>query len=194
MTIEVSMRKIVAVIGNSLAKEGSINYETAFKVGKLLIDNGYRLQCGGLNGVMLAVCKGAHASKKYKEGDVIGILPGFDSTVHNPYVDIPIATGLDLYRNIIVANANAVIAVGGGSGTLAEIASAWAMNKLIVGITCTEGWGSKLAGKPLDARVRYGEIDEDIIHAANSPEQAIEIINSKIDYYIKQYSGITPHN
>lgn len=192
------MRKIVAVVGNSLADENSVNYKLAFEIGKLLIDNGYRLQCGGLNGVMLAACKGAHASKKYREGDVIGILPGFDSTVHNPYVDIPIATGLDLYRNVIVANANAVIAVGGGSGTLSEIANAWAMHKLIVGLTPSEGWGSKLAGAPLDSRIRYNGgndgVAEDKIYAAATPEEALSIINDKIDYYIKSYSGITPHN
>ncbi|HQC54410.1 MAG TPA: TIGR00725 family protein [Clostridia bacterium] len=192
------MRKIVAVVGNSLASEDSVNFKLAFEVGKLLIDNGYRLQCGGLNGVMLAACKGAHASEKYREGDVIGILPGFDSTVHNPYVDIPIATGLDLYRNVIVANANAVIAVGGGSGTLSEIANAWAMHKLIVGLTPSEGWGSKLAGAPLDTRKRYNGnndgVSEDKIYAANTPEEAISIVNDKIDYYIKSYSGITPHN
>jgi len=188
------MRKIIAVIGNSKASEGSLNYDIAFSIGKLIIDNGYRLQCGGLNGVMAAACKGAHSSEKYREGDVIGILPGFDSEEANSYIDIPIATGLDLYRNVIVANADAVIAVGGAGGTLCEIANAWALKKLIVGITSSNGWAKKLAGIAIDDRVRYPEIPDDMIYPAKDSTEAIKIINDKISLYNASYHRITPHN
>lgn len=188
------MRKIIAVIGNSKAPEGSKNFDIAYSLGKLIIDNGYRLQCGGLNGVMSAACEGAHSSGKYREGDVIGILPGFDTGEANPFIDIPIATGLDLFRNVIVANANAVVAVGGAAGTLSEISNAWALKKLIIAITSSEGWGTKLAGMPLDDRVRYPEIPDDRIYAAKTPEDAIAIINEKILLYNRCYQRIVPGN
>ncbi|NLT18229.1 MAG: hypothetical protein BWX72_01999 [Firmicutes bacterium ADurb.Bin080] len=188
------MRKIIAVIGNSKAPEGSKNYDIAFLLGKLIVDNGYRLQCGGLNGVMGAACKGAHSSNKYTEGDVIGILPGFNTSEANEYIDIPIATGLDLYRNVIVANANAVIAVGGAAGTLSEIANAWALKKLIVAMSSSEGWAAKVAGKPLDDRVRYPDIPDDKIYTAENPEEALYIINQNLKKYEGSYTRITPHN
>ena len=72
------MKKIIAVCGNASCPEGTINYELAYSAGKAIIDHGYRLQCGGLRGVMLAACKGARSSKNYKEGDIIGIIPSFD--------------------------------------------------------------------------------------------------------------------
>jgi len=191
---EVFMRKIIAIIGNSKAPEGSKNYEIAFMLGKLIIDNGYRLQCGGLNGVMGAACKGAHTSNKYVEGDVIGILPGFNVNEANPFIDIPIATGLDLYRNVIVANANAVIAVGGAAGTLSEIANAWALKKLIVALASSEGWAEKVAGKPLDDKIRYKDIPDDRIYSADNPEEALMIINQNLSRYEGAYTRITPHN
>ena len=64
-------RKIVAIAGDAKIAEGSLKYKIAFEVGKALIDNGYRLQTGGLGGVMSAACQGAKSSEKYKEGDII---------------------------------------------------------------------------------------------------------------------------
>ena len=186
------MKKIIAVVGNARPPVGSLNEQIAFEVGKAIVDNGYRLQCGGLNGVMLAACKGAHASSNYKDGDVIGILPSFDISTANEYVDIAIPTGLDVYRNVIVASASAVIAVGGGAGTLCEIANAWALKKLVIGMTKATGWSAKLAGMSLDDRIRYPEYPEDQIYAANSTEEAMEYINKYIDGYDNVHKGITP--
>ena len=58
-------RKVVSVIGNRAVEEGSLRYKLAFETGKALVDNGYRVQSGGLGGIMRAVMKGAHASEKY---------------------------------------------------------------------------------------------------------------------------------
>ena len=187
------MKKIIAVVGNARPPVGSLNERIAFEVGKAIVDNGYRLQCGGLNGVMLAACKGAHASTNYKEGDVIGILPSFDVTTANEYVDIAIPTGLDVYRNVIVASASAVIAVGGGSGTLCEIANAWSLKKLVIGMTKADGWSAKLAGSRLDDRIRYAEYPDDQIYGAETAEEALEYINKYIHGYDDVHRGITPN-
>ena len=82
------MKKIIAVAGNAIAPDDSVNFKLAFDTGRAIIDNGYRLQCGGLNGVMRAACMGAKSSPKYTEGDIIGLLPSFDPNTANEYVDI----------------------------------------------------------------------------------------------------------
>ncbi|MFW5780573.1 MAG: acyl-CoA synthetase, partial [Bacillota bacterium] len=112
------MKKTVAIVGDAIIEPGSDKYKMAFEAGKALVDNGYRVQSGGLKGIMEAAFHGAKSSKNYKEGDTLAILPCFDRTWANQYTDVIVATGLDLYRNVIVANADAVVAIGGGSGTL----------------------------------------------------------------------------
>jgi uncharacterized protein (TIGR00725 family) len=87
--------------------------------------------CGGLGGVMEAACRGA----KDAGGTTIGILPGADRAAANPFVDVAIPTGLGEARNaLVVRAADAVIAVGGGYGTLSEVALALKAGKRVVGV------------------------------------------------------------
>ncbi len=128
-------KKIIAVIGGREATEELLSI--AEEVGKEIARAGAILLNGGLGGVML------HSSKGAKEagGLVIGILPQEDVKQANPYVDIPIATGLGIGRNVIIARtADAVVAVGGGYGTLSEIAFALQLGKPVVGVRT---WGIK---------------------------------------------------
>ena len=75
---------------------------------------------------MEAVCKGARSVN----GRTIGILPGDDKSDANPYVDVVIATGMGIGRNlIIVRSADAVISINGGFGTLSEISFASTIGK-----------------------------------------------------------------
>ncbi len=86
---------------------------------------------GGLGGAMEAACRGAKA----QNGTTIGILPGYDHAAANPSVDHIICTGLGQARNtLVVATAHAVIAVGGGVGTLSEIALALRLGRPVVAI------------------------------------------------------------
>ncbi len=120
---------IVAVIGNSACSHEEA--KVAETVGELLAERGVTVICGGLTGVMEAVCRGA----KSKGGLTIGILPGNDASQANPWVDIPIVTGLGEARNAIVAkSAQAVIAIGGGYGTLSEIAYALKSSIPVIGV------------------------------------------------------------
>ena len=95
---------------------------------------------------MEAACKGAHASARYREGDTIGVLPHFDPAEANPWVDIVLATGLDHARNGLVANADAVVAVGGGAGTLCEMTFAWMYKRLIVAVAVPGAGARSSAG------------------------------------------------
>ncbi len=120
---------IIAVCGGSAVSPEV--YQTARQVGGEVASAGAILVTGGLGGVMEAASQGA----KEKGGTVIGILPGTERRDANPYVDIPIVTGLGDGRNLlIVQTAEAVIALPGEYGTLSEIALALKIGRPVVSL------------------------------------------------------------
>lgn len=122
-------KTIIAVIGG--AETSQKNLEIAEEVGALLAKNGAILITGGLGGVMEAASRGA----KQAGGLVIGILPGTDKRLANEYVDIPIVTGMNQARNIIIARTcDCAIAIDGKYGTLSEIAYCLMFNVPVIGI------------------------------------------------------------
>lgn len=110
-------KKIIAVIGgHSCTPE--VEY-LAEELGKKLAKVVDYLACGGLSGVMKAVCKGFKAGN----GVTIGLIPSYDKKDANEFVDIVMPTGLGLARNVLVVkSADVVIALAGEAGTLSEIA------------------------------------------------------------------------
>lgn len=131
--------------------------ELAEAVGRELARRGAVLICGGLGGVMEAACKGA----REEGGITIGILPGEDRSEANPWVQIPIITGMGFARNAIVAkSAQAVIAIDGSYGTLSEIAHALQKGIPVIGLNT---WTLTLNGRE----------DNSIIPAQN-PVEAVE--------------------
>lgn len=183
-------RKIIAVIGDAKIEKDSLKYKLAFETGKVLVDNGFRVQSGGMAGVMEAVFAGAKSSKNYREGDTIAIVPSFNANEANQYADISIPTGLDLLRNAIVAGANAVVAIGGGAGTLSEMAFSWTLLKLIIAYKNVDGWSSKLADTKIDNKPRYEKIADDRVYGVETPEQMINVIKEKLNLYDKYHKGI----
>lgn len=182
------MRKIVSVVGDAYIEKDSLKFKMAYEMGKALVDNGYRVQSGGLGGVMEAAFMGAKASKNYKEGDTVAILPSFDAKEVNDYADVIIPTGIDMLRNGIVANASAVVAVGGGAGTLSEMALAWSLKRMVLAFNNVDGWSSKLAGTDIDGRIRYPFDDK--VWSVSSAEEAIKLINEKVNDYDIYHQGI----
>lgn len=184
------MKKLVSIIGDNYVERESKNFKFAYEMGKALVDNGYRVVSGGLGGVMQAAFEGAHASDFYQEGDTIALLPMFDRMQSNGFADIVIATGLDVYRNVIVANSDAVIAVGGGAGTLSEIASAWSLKRLMLAYADGDGWSGKVAGERMDHRIRYENIEEDKVFGVRTSDEAIAVIEKYINQYDQYWQGI----
>jgi uncharacterized protein (TIGR00725 family) len=149
-------KKIIAVIGGR--QPTSKETKLAEKVGRELAKRGAILVCGGLGGIMEAACKGASA----EGGITIGILPGENRQSANPYVQIPIATGLGYARNAAVAkSAQAVIAIGGSYGTLTEIGYALQTGIPVIGLNT---WTIS----------RNDKQDKSII-PAESPTEAVEM-------------------
>ncbi|MBO5412405.1 MAG: acyl-CoA synthetase [Clostridia bacterium] len=183
-------RKIVSVIGNRSIEKDGLRYKIAFELGKALVDNGYRVQTGGLLGVMEAVMAGAHASEHYQEGDTIALVPSFDTETANEYADIVIPTGLDVMRNALVANAYAVVGIGGGAGTLCEYSFAWTFDRLLIAFENTGGWSAKLANTRMDDDVRYPDVPDDRVYGVSEVQDAIKILNENIDKYTTRHKGI----
>jgi len=143
---DIRKRIRIAVIGGS--RPGRQALEAAFEVGRLIARAGAVVVCGGLGGVMEAASRGA----REEGGLVVGILPGAAPVDANPWVDVPIATGLGYTRNaLVVMNADAVIAVDGEYGTLSEIAYGKIHGKKVVGLATWEVKGVETAATPEDA-------------------------------------------
>ncbi len=181
-------RATVAVIGDGTAAEGSDAFRLGEGLGERLIAAGFRVVTGGYGGVMEAACRGAHRAAAYRPGDTIGILPGHDVDAANRYVDIALATGLGAGRNVLVAHADAVVAVGGGVGTLSEIAFAWMYGRLVVGFRIA-GWSGRLAGGRLDERIRFAAIPDDQVFGVDTPEEATAIIAARLPEYVRAAAG-----
>ena len=119
----------VAVVGASSA--GAELDAIAEEVGAALASAGATVVCGGLGGVMEAVCRGAKAAG----GLTVGVLPGTDGSEANAWVDVVVPTGMGEARNILVVrSAEVVVALGGEYGTLSEIALALRAGIPVVGV------------------------------------------------------------
>lgn len=163
-------RKVIAVVGSASPSTAPEILLLAQEIGQGIVDAGFVLVTGGMAGVMRAASQGARLSAKCGDGSVIGILPSYDRTSANEFVQIAIPSGMQLARNtLVVATADVVIAVGGGSGTLSEIALAWQLGRAIVAVTGCNGWSDELACRTLDAR---GTVP---IHPAENAAEAIKL-------------------
>lgn len=139
----------ISVIGSGAEHEAR-----AEEVGRLIAERGATLVCGGLDEVMAAAARGA----KSAGGATIGILPGESRAGANPWIDHVVVTGTGHARNLAVAaSGDAVIAVGGGFGTLSEIAYARILGRPVV--VLDPGW----------------DVAREGIERASTPEEAVEL-------------------
>ncbi len=137
---------VIAVVGDSSCSPEEA--KLAETVGELLAQQHVTVICGGLSGVMEAVCRGA----KSKGGLTVGILPGQDPSTANPWVDVPVVTGIGEARNaVVVKSAQAVIAIGGRYGTRSEIAYALKRRIRVIGLNT---WSLSRDGQEDDSIVR----------------------------------------
>ena len=159
----INKQKIIAVIGGGQCSKEEA--KIAEEVGRQLARQGAILVCGGLSGVMEAACKGASS----EGGVTIGILPGESRQAANPYVQIPIVTGLGYARNItVVKSAQAVIAIDGSYGTLSEISHALQSGIPVIGLNT---WTLSINSKQ----------DNSIIPARNATEAVDKALNLATD-------------
>ena len=144
---------VVSVAGSADAPENELVF--AYRLGFLLGSSGHVVACGGGAGVMEEVCRGAREAG----GLTIGILPGTEASEGGRWLDIALPSGLGLGRNRVVALAGfCLVAVGGGNGTLSEIAHALQSGRPVC---CYGRWegipGVSRAGTPEEA---YAFVEE----------------------------------
>ena len=153
-------KKFIAVIGGGQLSPQETRL--AEEVGRELAKRGAILICGGLGGVMEAACKGAQS----EGGVTVGILPGDSRQAANPYVQIPVVTGIGYARNLaVVKSGQAVIAIGGSYGTLSEIGHALRSGVPVIGLNT---WSLSRNGQP----------DNSIILAQNPAEAVNKALDS----------------
>lgn len=174
----------IGIIGNgSLDPDADAHKgDIARELGERLVDAGFRIVCGGKGGVMRRACAGARDSHTYREGDTIGILPGGGVERANEFVDIVIPTSLGHARNGVVAQSDAVVAVGGGAGTLSEMCFAWIHDRLVIGLR-VEGWSGRLADQPIDERQRFAHIDDDCVWGADTAQDVVALLEEQLPRY-----------
>jgi len=133
-------------------------YEDTLEIGRRLAHEGYLVFCGGGPGVMEAIAKGVHN----EGGIVVGVLKGDDLDEGNKYITVPIATGIGIARNAILAyNCDAAIAISGQYGTLSEIAYAFQLKKPVIG---------------------YKTWDIGPVIQANTPEEVVSKLKKELNY------------
>lgn len=154
-------------------------YTLAEDIGRLLAEKGAVLICGGKGGIMEAACRGA----KSANGITVGVVAGNQRGVCNPYVDVEVVSGATncAEESLIISMSDAMIILGGGAGTLQEIATAYRNNKPLVAVEGLDGWGKKLANTYLD----YRELTK--IELAHSAEEAVEWALRQRDSSSKKY-------
>ena len=165
-------RKLIAVLGSASENCTAAQYDFALELGKALVEAGFRLLTGGYDGIMEAALKGAKNAANYHEGDTLAVIMSLNPDDANDYADIVIASGINYARNqIITASADAVVAIGGATGTLSELAFAWRLKKPIIAVVGLDGWSEKLANKKID------ETRDDKILPAKSVKEVIELLH-----------------
>jgi uncharacterized protein (TIGR00725 family) len=141
----------IAVVGYNKDRCTEQARNIAYEVGKEVARAGAVLVCGGLGGVMESACKGARENN----GLTVGIIPQEEFSFANGYCDVVICTGIGFARDFIIASsADGIIAIGGGVGTLIEMAVGYMTKKSIVVIAGSGGVADTYAGKYLDERKR----------------------------------------
>jgi uncharacterized protein (TIGR00725 family) len=167
----------IGVIGQSGNIPSEIQ-QLSYDVGKEIARRGAVLLTGGTSGVMEFASKGAKEAK----GLVLGILPGDTLDNANPYIDVPISTGLNFdYRSLIlVHSSDALIMVSGGNGTLGELSIAYLNQKPVVILEPSGGW----AGKVRTMAYEEAYLDERKtvkLEYAQSVDEAVDLALSHIN-------------
>ena len=162
---------IIGSAGKEEYKSGGASValcKKAEKIGFLLARSGVTVVTGGKSGIMEAAARGA----KKGGGITIGVIKGIKRFVSNNFVDVELITGMQadgLDELLLVLSSDALIALGGGAGTLQEIAIAYRNQKPLIALAGTKGWGQRLSEQYLDER-RITKVLN-----AKTPKQAVSL-------------------
>ena len=169
----INRKPLIAIIGNSRAVYGSDNYELAYWLGYALVSKGYRIITGGSGGIAEAAARGACISTGYSNDDVINVLPGQHPCDPKHFHEACMSFTDSMSGDVVVPQSDAVIAIGGGSGTLTQLAHAWALDKLVIAYR-VKGWSGRVADHPLGIRHRMPYVPDDQVYGVESENEVLE--------------------
>jgi len=173
------MDKIVTIFGGSKCNEGSIEYEQAREVGKLLAEAGYMICTGGYLGVMEAASRGARESS----GRVLGIVMNQFKAEPNRFLTDKVATP-HFYERLqqLISRSVGFIAIRGGMGTVTEVSLVW--NKLQTGVIekrplvlLGDCWRPII--KSFQENLVVSDADVNLLYFVDSADEAVRIIKEK---------------
>ncbi len=174
------MNKTVTIFGSSKPLPGEEEYETAYRLGRLLGKAGYSVCTGGYQGIMDAVSKGAGEFNV----NIIGVTVNLFSAVPSKYLTRQIHCN-SLFERIekLIELGDAYIILRGGTGTLVELSISWElMNKRLIDrkpIACHGEMWQKII-ESMEKRIEYEKRETGIVQYFNSVEESFEYINSKL--------------
>ena len=164
------MKKIIGIIGSSAPLCTDEMYKFTQSLSFELAKRGYSIVCGGLGGVMDAAARGVSQAMN-PQAQSLCLIPQDTPQVASKFCDFVLPTGMGRARNMLIINtAQILIAIGGGAGTLSEIALAWQQEKTIIAITAFDGWARRLAGQKLDTK------NNGLILPAATIEEALDYV------------------
>jgi uncharacterized protein (TIGR00725 family) len=172
-------KAVAAVIGGARASEEV--RRVAREVGEEIGRRGWHLLTGGGGGVMEAAGQGFLEGRTVipieRRGVNIGLLPTDERDFANGAVEVVLPTGIGWARNAVIARAaQGIVAVGGCSGTLSEMAFAWQMGRPIAALGGSGGWSARLAGQRLDDR------REEPVFAADDARSAVAYLAARLEW------------
>ncbi len=170
-------KKTITIFGTGRAKQGDANFQLAYETGKLLAQAGFTIANGGYGGTMLAAAQGAAEAG----GEVIGVTcSAFKNSTANKYVRREIVTAsLDERLDTLIKLGQGYVVLGGGTGTLLELAKVWELKNK--GFLKTDKPIILLGGfwKPLIELVATDDPDSGRhVKQADRPEQIIKLIGA----------------
>ncbi len=140
-------RPQAVVIGDSEAAPAQL--AAAESIGALLARLGMTVVTGGRGGIMEAASRGAVRAG----GIALAVLPTTGLDDGNPWCSIVVPTGFGHARNAITAlSGDVVVVIGGGAGTLSELAFAWMHGRPIFAYTGSGGCADLAVERPPDGR------------------------------------------
>jgi hypothetical protein len=177
--------KIISVFGGSAPKPESAAYSEAMLMGKRLAESGYAVATGGYTGVMEAASRGAAEAGGHVIGVTCGLLEDWlEGTKANPWVkeEVKFASlSSRLYH--LIKFCHGAIALGGGIGTLSEVALVWSLIQtreitlkpmIVVGPLWRDTLGSFIQG----ANGYIREQDKELIQFAWDVEEAMQLLKT----------------
>ena len=183
--------------------EDGLRSEAARALGCALALAGYDVINGGLAGVMEAAAVGVAEARRQAAtegrdcGNSIALLPAASPSAANPFAGVVIPTGLGRVRgDVLAASCDAMVAIGGRSGTLHELTAAWGLRRMLIAMPHTGGTAAEYAGRKADTRPRFPRGSdagsEDRVFAAASADEVLLLLKQRLRVYVANARGAGP--